>query len=90
MLGAHGTVWDSRRQCLWALGEKELLALVADSEIDSQERWTVKSRVPLPSDGGHDLSPYHDRRQLFVTTNTQVLIFDRDNFMFAVADDRTP
>ena len=42
--------------------------------------------MPLPSDGGHDLSPYHDKKQLFVTTNTQVLMFDRDKFTFAVAD----
>jgi hypothetical protein len=84
--GAHGTVWDSQRQCLWALGERELLALVADSEKTPQKRWTVQSRTPLPSEGGHDLSPYQDRTRLFVTTNTQVLKFDRDNFTFTIAD----
>ncbi|WP_253154822.1 DUF6528 family protein [Stieleria tagensis] len=86
LLGAHGTVWDAKRQCLWALGEKELLALVADTKSAAQERWTVRSRTPLPSNGGHDLSPNRDGKQLFVTTDTQVLKFDCDTLAFAVAD----
>lgn len=84
--GAHGTVWDSQRKCLWALGEKELLSVVVNTEESPRERWTVKTRTPLPSVGGHDLSPHHDQSRLLVTTNTQVLIFDRDKFTFTVAE----
>tara|TARA_R110002073_G_scaffold333469_1_gene521179 strand:- start:11415 stop:12335 length:921 start_codon:yes stop_codon:yes gene_type:complete len=86
LLGAHGTVWDPDRECLWALGEKELLALVADAEATPQKRWKVQSRTPLPNNGGHDLSPKHDGKQLFVTTDTQVLMFDCDKLTFDVAE----
>lgn len=86
LLGAHGTVWDANRNCLWALGEKELLALVADADAKPQSRWSVLTRTTLPSNGGHDLSPQHDGEHLYVTTDTQVLLFHCDKLTFTVAD----
>ncbi|MGB7324481.1 MAG: DUF6528 family protein [Rubripirellula sp.] len=86
LLGAHGLVWDTQRDCLWALGEKELLVLVADANAKSAVRWSVRSRTPLPSNGGHDLSPQHDAKHLYVTTDTQVLIFECDKLSFTVAE----
>jgi len=74
--GAHGTVWDQKRECLWALGSDELLKI----EADSTKRWRVTARHALPSPGGHDLSPFHDRIRLYVTSNTEVLEFHRDKF----------
>jgi len=87
LLGAHGTVWDPNRKCLWALGEKELVSLSADPKATPQSRWSVQSRTPLPSNGGHDLSPLHDGERLFVTTDTQVLTFHCDKHSFSVADE---
>ncbi len=84
--GAHGTVWDTDRGCLWALGEKELLALVADTDTQPVSRWSVLTRTPLPSNGGHDLSPQRDGENLYVTTDTQVLLFHCDKLTFTVAD----
>ncbi|TWU57666.1 DUF6528 family protein [Rubripirellula reticaptiva] len=86
LLGAHGLVWDAQRDCLWALGEKELLALVADANAKPAVRWSVRSRTSLPSNGGHDLSPQHDAKHLYVTTDTQVLTFDCDELNFLVAE----
>jgi hypothetical protein len=82
LIGAHGAVWDKKRQCLWALGGDELLRLVANDQASAGKRWSIKSQHPLPSPGGHDLSPLHDGVHLFVTSNTQVLLFDCDKMKF--------
>ena len=83
LTGAHGVVWDERRSCLWALGGNELLRLSIDDEKAAPDiRWSVKSRHELPSAGGHDLSPARDGNRLIVTTNTQVLLFDRDRMSY--------
>lgn len=79
LVGAHGSVWDAQRNCLWALGDVELLRLQSASD----GRWSVKERWDLPSRGGHDLSP-HDDTNLFVTSSTQVFLFDRDRGLFSV------
>lgn len=73
--GAHGVVWDSARQRLWALGSNELTCLDLCrarevTEIVPERRWL------LPTPGGHDLSPARDPRILFVTTNQKVYSFD--------------
>ena len=83
--GAHGTVWDARRGYLWALGGDELLKLMklkTDKHASAARRWSVVSRLKLPTPGGHDLSPLHGDSHLFVTTNTQVLLFNRESERF--------
>lgn len=80
--GAHGAVWDQKRNCLWALGGDELLRLVADEQAGPGMRWSISSRTPLPSPGGHDLSPMHDGIRLFVTSDNQVLLFDCNKMSF--------
>ena len=82
--GAHGTVWDAKRKCLWALGGDELLRLVANGRAAIDQRWSVAARHRLPTPGGHDLSPAGDGVRLLVTSNTQVLLFDRDEPSFQV------
>ncbi|QDS94469.1 hypothetical protein FF011L_32480 [Roseimaritima multifibrata] len=81
--GAHGTVWDGVRERLWAMGTDEILEIKSNASSDG---WSVVARHPLPTTGGHDLSPAHDGRQLFVTTNTQVLHFDQNAGTFRVAE----
>ena len=80
--GAHGTVWDNERKCLWALGGDELLRLVIKEQAVRGMQWSIGSRHSLPSPGGHDLSPMHNGTQLFVTSNTQVLLFNCDENTF--------
>lgn len=86
LLGAHGTVWDAARERLWALGTDELLQIQDQRTGKAARAWTVVARYPLPSQGGHDLSPAHDAAHLWVTTNTQVLRFNMDASSFETAE----
>ena len=79
LYGAHGCVWDAKRKCLWALGQSELLRLT----VGTDGKWTVRKRWDLPTPGGHDLWP-RDDTNLFATSSTQVLLFDRDQETFNV------
>lgn len=83
--GAHGTVWDASRNRLWAVGDDEILEIVPGGDLDASQ-WVVAKRYPLPTPGGHDLSPVHDDMHLFVTTNTQVLRFNMAEGTFEVAE----
>lgn len=76
--GAHGAVWDQKRNCLWALGGPELVRIDLDLDGARSNLWSVTERHALPSPGGHDLSPFHDRRRYYVTSDTQVLSFDTE------------
>lgn len=86
LLGAHGTVWDASRKRLWALGTEELLEIKCSDDTQGTGSWTVVTRHALPSRGGHDLSPAHNGSHLYVTTNTQVLRFNRDDSSFKIAE----
>lgn len=79
---AHGAVWDADRNCLWALGYTELVRLTQDED----SRWSIVERFELPSQGGHDLSLARDGVNLVLTTNNQVLKFNRDTFAFEQLD----
>jgi hypothetical protein len=73
--GAHGVLWDAGRSRLWALGTHELQLLELRGQGEGMEL-VVERKWPLPTPGGHDLSPCRDPRQLFVTSNTHVYRFD--------------
>lgn len=77
LLGAHGTVWDRKRERLWVLGTRELL-LVEVQETDDKLALLVNDRWELPTVGGHDLSPARDARYLYVTSNSAVYRFDTE------------
>ena len=87
LIGAHGVVWDAGRGVLWALGEERLLQVRLGEETPAAGRPATTLRIerewPLPSRGGHDLSPVGDDRHLFVTTNSGVYRFDREAGVFA-------
>ena len=74
---AHGVVWDSKRQTLWALGGEEL---VGYSYTGPKESPTLAPifRLPLSEklQGGHDLYPMPGGDALFVTGNCGVGLFD--------------
>lgn len=73
---AHGAVWDGGR--LWALGETELRAYALEGN-----RLVMKKTFALPDRGGHDLRPVPGTDRLLVTTNGDVLWFDRRKEAFS-------
>ena len=84
LYGAHGSVWDSARNCLWALGQDEILKLKQDTNPRGNFAWSVEARHQLPKPGGHDLSPLHDGVHLYATASFQVFLFNRDKGQFRV------
>jgi hypothetical protein len=85
---AHGVVWDSARQNLYALGRDDL-------RIYSLEGWSsaapelrlartiqLPMRVSLPDECGHDLYQVPGTRMLSVTTQRATWHFDRDTEIF--------
>lgn len=71
--GGHGVLWDPANELLWALGDKDLVALKV-SGTPAQPVLTETQRVPLPGKkGGHDMAPvFGDKGRLWVTTNDAV------------------
>lgn len=82
LVGAHGAHWDAKRQRLWTLGTHELL-LIELRDAAGELKIVVEEKWPLPSEGGHDLSPARDARHLYVTTETHVYRFDTEAKTFA-------
>ncbi|MBK1788203.1 DUF6528 family protein [Prauserella cavernicola] len=81
--GGHGAVWDERRGVLWALGTHDLVALRVGG-TPAEPELTAERVVPLPSTGGHDLQPVPGRpHQLWVTTESEVLLFDKARGTFS-------
>lgn len=81
---AHGVAWDAARECLWAVGEKELVAFDYRPEAFELVR---RATYPFPEyDGkrepecGHDLQMLEDGRVLF--TGGDVFVFDPEKKTF--------
>jgi hypothetical protein len=77
LVSAHGVVWDADRERLWALGLDELLRLRLVDWNSDKPQFAVEAKFSLPSSGGHDLTAVPNHDDLLVTTNSQVLHFDR-------------
>lgn len=80
LAGAHGVFWETERERLWALGTHELLrcTLTPANELTATDRW------PLPTTGGHDLSPGQSGQTLLITTRSNVYQFDRAQGTFTL------
>lgn len=79
---AHGLVWDSARECLWALGYKELLAFTLKIPEGKSPLLEVKSRHLLPDEDGHDLRAVPGSADLVLSSHAHVWRFDRDKAAF--------
>lgn len=79
---AHGLVWDAKLQRLWALGYDHLARLELRHTADAAPELVQEAQFPLPSPGGHDLRPSLDEQQLFVTTESNVFVFDKQSGAF--------
>lgn len=76
---AHGIVWDQKRQCLWAIGGRELKRYRYDPakpDLVEEASFILPAAAPNKAPGGHDLvlAPSGDR--LFLTTIFGVYQFD--------------
>lgn len=81
LVGAHGVMWDAKRNRLWALGEDDLL-LVEFTDTGGELALKVDSKWKLPSRGGHDLSQPRDANEFLITTNSHVYRFDKTEATF--------
>ena len=79
---AHGVVWDEARRCLWALGFDELRCYELRGWETDKPSLALKASYPLPTANGHDLRAVPDSRDLIVTSETSVQLFDRDKASF--------
>jgi hypothetical protein len=82
---AHGVVWDETRRVLWALGGDVLRAYDVGA-AGSAARLERTLELPLPDEGGHDLSPIPDSARLFISTGQRCWTFDRDRRQFTPHD----
>jgi antitoxin (DNA-binding transcriptional repressor) of toxin-antitoxin stability system len=78
---AHGVVWDSKRDVLWALGGKELQRLHLDTSA-STPHLVMERTVPLPAREGHDLQLAEDAGALYVTNTKTVFQVDPEHLTF--------
>lgn len=79
----HGAVWIEAERTLWALGRWELQAYELADWSSAKPSLKLRESFTLPSDGGHDLSPIPHGSSFIVTTNSEVLTFDRRAKTFA-------
>lgn len=78
----HGVQWDER-EILWALGGDDLVGLRVRGTAARPQLEEVR-RTPLPTHGGHDLTPVHaDPDRLWITTVAGVYQYSisRDEFL---------
>lgn len=78
--GAHGALWDAKRKCLWATGEKPLTRFFYDPKTKTLKRdksWTTKQ--PFSFCCGHDLVwGDKDRNRIAVTLGNGIAVLDLD------------
>lgn len=74
---AHGVVWVDAERTLWAVGRAVLQAYALEAWDTAQPSLALRETFALPSEGGHDLSAVPGTDMLIVTTNREVLVFDR-------------
>lgn len=86
--GAHGVVWDARRQVLWALGD-DLIQRYRFNFIYDDPALELEKSFEIPS-GAHDLFPRHATGKLFVTTARSLLEFDPESCTWQVLDKLLP
>ncbi|MCW5966712.1 MAG: hypothetical protein KIT83_21920 [Bryobacterales bacterium] len=79
---AHGVEWDAERNRLYALG-METLEEYSFSPGDAKAQLRKVEETKLPSPGGHELSPGAVAEELFVSSSTDVFVFEKETRTFA-------
>jgi len=81
--GAHGVVWDSTRELLWASADHEVVGLEIGG-TPAVPTITERVRYPLPTSWGHDLTPIAgDPDHLWVATGSAVYLLDLETGEYA-------
>ena len=75
LYSGHGVVWSDKYDILFALGYEELRSYSLKDWDSASPSLVLEESVPLPSPGGHDLSPAGDDA-LVVTNHDGVFIYD--------------
>ena len=70
----HGLVWDTQRKRLWVVGLDFLYAFAYTYRPSVHLK--LRQKYALPSKHGHDLFPRGRKRELFVTTKSNVYVFN--------------
>lgn len=82
--GAHGVVWDEKRQLLWAMSYYDIRVFKLEN-WDSDTPWLRKIKtIPLPEGAGHDCYPLADSPNMIVSTGGHVWLFNRDSLKFSL------
>lgn len=79
LYSAHGVVWDSQRNILFALGYDVL----REYKIDRENKLIMNDEWKIPGISGHDLSMAQDGNNLFITEHTGAWIFNIENHSFS-------
>ena len=80
--GGHGLVWDAKRNLLWALGSKEIVAYRYNGDKTNPELIEqARQKLEGAAYGGHDLYPAPGYDAL-MTTGRGVSVFDPDAMTF--------
>jgi hypothetical protein len=82
LYGAHGLLWDSRGELLWALGEIELRSY--EITKGSTPSFHLIDSYMLPESGGHDLTSTDNRDILCLTTSESVWHFNSGSGEFTL------
>jgi hypothetical protein len=80
LYSGHGAHWDAKRKLLWALGDTELRSYELIDWESTTPSLALKKAYPLPSRGGHELSPVGDA--LIVSAVKGIWLFDRESGQF--------
>jgi len=73
--GAHGCVWDNKRQLLWAVGGNKLWAFTYNFDKDNPMLTPVSSKKFEIEPSGHDLYPVPGEDKLYFTSKN-LWVFD--------------
>ena len=82
LYSGHGAYWDEKRNLLWALGGRDLRAYALVDWDSAKPSLELMKSYPLPSSGGHELSPASGSL-LNITAVRDAWLFDRDTGEFS-------
>jgi hypothetical protein len=85
---AHGLAWDEERDCLWALGGKQIMQLAYDSKnkalriIQTLNLPVTEESLKQALHGGHDLTWNKDNDKLLLSDSDHLWTFDPNTLTF--------
>lgn len=81
LASAHGVLWDSKEEALWALGNNELNLYTVGGTRENPTI-TLKKTANVKFGGGHDLSPVYGNPDLLWLTGSGVFVYSKSKDAF--------